>query len=322
MPKNNYDDFSMHIQALLEDPLWNDFRGVDDARSIHKNRIDVPEEAQDGHTLVYDYANKKMKWVSLTDMQTEIAANEAGIEALKTAPITNIHGKAIQEVTMSVDGLGLSYDHATDSMKWTTIKVDTSLIEARLVTAENDISKLKTDVQTLSGTTGSIGSIIDRIELLESAQFIYTVFGEVPAGTVDDVNKVFTLAKLPVEYSERLFLNGIRITRGIDYTVSGTTITLSDPLLTYDILYVDYDTLMEIGQPSKSVYGEVPAGALDNANTIFHLLHAPLEGTERIYINGVRQTRTIDYEISDYMIRFYDAPESDDILSVDYDTLA
>lgn len=50
------------------------------------------------------------------------------------------------------------------------------------------------------------------------------------AGTQNGTNKVFTLPDAIVLASESIFLNGVMLTRGVDYTISGTTVTLSSEL--------------------------------------------------------------------------------------------
>lgn len=50
------------------------------------------------------------------------------------------------------------------------------------------------------------------------------------AGTQNGTNKVFTLPEAIVLASESIYYNGIMLTRGVDYTISGTTVTLSSEL--------------------------------------------------------------------------------------------
>lgn len=74
---------------------------------------------------------------------------------------------------------------------------------------------------------------------------------------------------------------------------------------------------------SNMVFNEVPAGLINNSNTTFTLAFAPIAGTERIYINGIRQKPGIgnDYTISGSTITFTTAPKtkgSGDKLLADY----
>jgi len=57
------------------------------------------------------------------------------------------------------------------------------------------------------------------------------VINETPSGTLDGVNNTFTLANDPVDGSLMLFYNGVlqKPGAGNDYTISGNTITFTDP---------------------------------------------------------------------------------------------
>jgi hypothetical protein len=67
--------------------------------------------------------------------------------------------------------------------------------------------------------------------------------GETPTGTINGSNLVFTLAFAPSPASSvQVYLNGLRMDQGLDYTVSGSTITFasaSDPQ-TGDVLLASY----------------------------------------------------------------------------------
>lgn len=68
------------------------------------------------------------------------------------------------------------------------------------------------------------------------------VDGEEPAGDIDGTNVTYTLANTPVSGSVKLYLNGLRqrVGAGNDYTITGSTITMADPLEIGDILLADY----------------------------------------------------------------------------------
>lgn len=55
------------------------------------------------------------------------------------------------------------------------------------------------------------------------------------SGAQNGTNKVFTLPEAIVLASESIFLNGVMLTRGVDYTISGTTVTLSSELFAPEI---------------------------------------------------------------------------------------
>lgn len=53
------------------------------------------------------------------------------------------------------------------------------------------------------------------------------VDAEVPAGVVDGVNTIFTLASIPTAGSTHLYKNGLRQRPAIDYTIVGQTVTFA-----------------------------------------------------------------------------------------------
>lgn len=64
---------------------------------------------------------------------------------------------------------------------------------------------------------------------LLQAKFISNIWlQETPTGAVDGVNDAFTLSTAPSYNSSlQVFLNGLIQRQGIDYTISGTTITFT-----------------------------------------------------------------------------------------------
>jgi hypothetical protein len=69
------------------------------------------------------------------------------------------------------------------------------------------------------------------------------IFNEVPSGSINDVNVMFTLAHTPVAGTLALYLNGSRLQSGSgnDYTLSGVTITLASAPLTGSNILADYE---------------------------------------------------------------------------------
>lgn len=67
--------------------------------------------------------------------------------------------------------------------------------------------------------------------------------GEAPAGAINNVNKIFTLAHPPTSGSVHFYKNGLRQTESIDYTIVGQTLTLDTAPTTLPVptvLIVDY----------------------------------------------------------------------------------
>lgn len=63
---------------------------------------------------------------------------------------------------------------------------------------------------------------------------------------------------------------------------------------------------------------EIPSGTVDGVNTVFTLANIPTTGSQHIYVNGLRQTPTVDYTISADTITFTVAPVISSNLLADY----
>lgn len=71
---------------------------------------------------------------------------------------------------------------------------------------------------------------------------------------------------------------------------------------------------------SNFVYSEAPSGSINGSNTSFTLANTPTSGTERLYLNGVRQFvgGSNDYTISGATITMNTAPLTGERLIADY----
>ena len=75
------------------------------------------------------------------------------------------------------------------------------------------------------------------------------------------------------------------------------------------------------GTPSSgvSIWGEIPAGAINGTNKNFTTAFSYATGQLGVYVNGVRQRHPDDYtETSASAFQLVSAPLTGDILSVDY----
>ena len=66
------------------------------------------------------------------------------------------------------------------------------------------------------------------------------VFSEVPAGTINGSNTLFTLAFTPTAGTLALYLNGLRLKLTEDYTLATNTITFVVAPISGDRLLADY----------------------------------------------------------------------------------
>lgn len=76
---------------------------------------------------------------------------------------------------------------------------------------------------------GSQPTVDDRLAAIESTNLINFVSNEIPSGTINGINAVFTLANAPIAGSDMVYRNGLRQTRGAteDYQVGGDQITFN-----------------------------------------------------------------------------------------------
>jgi len=97
------------------------------------------------------------------------------------------------------------------------------------------------------------------------------VWGEVPSGTINGTNAVFTLAHTPASATLRVYRNGVRLKLSTDYSVSGTTITFLSGAIPQsgDLLVVDYNDEANTIQGDQGPQG--PPGDATSDSTAIHV---------------------------------------------------
>lgn len=167
--------------------------------------------------------------------------------------------------------------------------------------------------QSIAGVSGSIVSQSIQIGNLEAtARSIGSnkLFSnkEIPSGSIDGINTTYILSHEPVLGSDHIYLNGVLIEdKDNDYSISGSLVTFSNPLLPGMKLHCTY--YYEDSTPVKVFADkESPSGSLDGKNVAFTLQYTPVEESEHIYLNGVLQENGGDYNISGSVITFIEAP--------------
>lgn len=125
------------------------------------------------------------------------------------------------------------------------------------------------------------------------------IFDEMPQGSFDSVNKVFTLIGAPSPpTSLQLYLNGSLLSAGTDYSLSGNTITMYYPTGVGNTLYAYY----QLAGPGTAMVnywsdGEVPTGITNGVNRIFTIKNVPSPlGSLMVFRNGSLMQQGIDYD--------------------------
>ncbi len=144
-----------------------------------------------------------------------------------------------------------------------------------------------------------------------------------PGGAVNGSNASFTLANAPNPSSSlALYRNGLLLERGLDYTVSGSTISFQST----DIPQPG-DTLQASYRVSVSLPGvgfvdqETPAGTMNGVNASFTLSQTPSPAASLVvYLNGLRLSPGVDYTAIGATVTFQTGlePQAADILLCSY----
>jgi hypothetical protein len=177
----------------------------------------------------------------------------------------------------------------------------------------------------VSGLGSSVANLTTLVNNLGSASTnAVFVDAESPAGTINGVNATFTLSQTPLSIgSLTVFRNGVMLTNGVDYTVSGSILAFARNAVpqTGDILQTYY-RVSGTGQASSFADAELPVGTINGTNVTFTVAVAPNPALSlRLYKNGMLLQQNVDYSLSGSTISFVNAkstPQPGDTLSAYY----
>lgn len=126
---------------------------------------------------------------------------------------------------------------------------------------------------------------------------------------VDGATTSFTLPAAAACGTVRLHRNGLRQLAGVDYTVSGSTLTTLFTAASGEELLVDVATPQHVEQ--------VLTG-MDGVKVLYLLDDVPIFGSTRLYRNGLRQAGGVDYSVDGDELTTVFVASSDDSLVVEY----
>jgi len=233
----------------------------------------------------------------------------AAITITYTDSVVNAAATAINNTTTQL-GNTINTNFVVLSQSMDVVKASTSESLNRVTTTLSQ--SIDAFTLTMASQSNMLATIEDLALSSTKSTNIY-VNKEIPIGLIDGTNSTFTLRNEPVNGSEHLYLNGLLIEEGsqTDYTISGSTITFSEPLWEGAKLHCTY---YYATQTTVRLFAdkEAPYGAIDGINTTFQLSHEPVLGSEHIYLNGLLQESSgNDYTITGNIIEFEIAPEVD-----------
>lgn len=173
----------------------------------------------------------------------DIASGPASIDgvtlALEDRVLLKNQTTASQNGVRVFKGTGAAMPRAADVDVWT--EVTGLLVHVQEGTVNNNTLWLS-DADS-GGTIDTTSLTFTQIQIGGGGGLAQTAFvdRETPAGSVNGVNVTFTLANTPYAGSEHVFVNGILQTSGgVDYSISGTTITMTVAPETGDVIRVSY----------------------------------------------------------------------------------
>lgn len=126
------------------------------------------------------------------------------------------------------------------------------------------------------------------------------ITGETPTGSINGSNTAFSVASAYKTGTLKVYKNGVRMKGGgADYTENGNDdFTMVTAPATGTVLLVDYevgDATHSVGTNSLIVQ-ELPSGTINGSNTAFTTARAYIAGSLQVWLNGVLQRLTTDYE--------------------------
>lgn len=185
---------------------------------------------------------------------------------------------------------------------------------------------VRSQKETTSPISIAVGMRISNTVFTEDVDNVSLIQNEVPGGSINGSNTVFTTASVFGTGRLRVYKNGIRLKGGgADYTEAANLqgFTMVTAPATSTVLLVDY----EVGNGANTVgtnsliSDEAVTGSVNSSNTVFTTARAYIGGSLEVYINGLKQYRTTDYVETtpgSGVFTFNVAPLTGDVIRVNY----
>lgn len=184
--------------------------------------------------------------VKVDDSSVEISGDALQVKALG---ITNAmlagsieDGKLLEDYIQTSEVDDATIEFAGGSLNVKNLGIDTAQLADEAVTeAKLDALDAPADAEVLSwnASSGQFEWIVPNADGVKESD---VVVNEIPSGLINSSNVTFTIANTPVTGTVAVYLNGLLQApgAGLDYTISGTTITFVKAPRTNSDLYVSY----------------------------------------------------------------------------------
>ncbi len=217
---------------------------------------------------------------------------------------------SLSGLTTAENALTLTVSSDTSSIS--TLNSILNGLNTTVGTVTNTVTGLTTTVTGVSNTVTTLGNTVTSLSaqvnsITAGSSTAMFADGETPSGTMNGTNAIFSLATAPTPVASlQLFRNGLEQMSGIDFTLSGNTITFLNGNIPKpsDIVQAFY-RFPGTGQTATFSDAEVPSGIINGANTIFTLAAAPNPVLSlKLYKNGMLQQQNGDYTLSGTTVTF------------------
>jgi uncharacterized protein YoxC len=256
----------------------------------------------------------------LNSINNSVAALGTQVAALASSTTVATLQASVTGLTTTVNGLtttvnGLSSTVASNNTAVASLTTNVNSVNATVSGLSTNLTSLQNTVNGLSSTINNLSSVGTTAVFVDS---------EIPGGSVNGTNTSFILANAPSPVSSfQLYRNGLLQSSGVDYSLSGMTITFlagSTPL-TGDILQASY-RLPGTGIGAAFVDAATPTGTINGTNLVFTLASAPNPATSlKLFKNGLLLSQNGDYSLSGSTITFAGTattPQTGDTLLASY----
>lgn len=142
-------------------------------------------------------------------------------------------------------------------------------------------------------------------------------FMETPSGNIDGINVAYALSSSPYpEESLMLFINGVLQVQPVDYVLSGSLISLTQPIWIGSKIVATYSYKRS---GNSIAWLEQPIGLVDGVNSSFDVQNTPNPSNSlMVFVNGILQLKDADYTLTGKTITFYSPPYISDNLAAIY----
>ncbi len=135
---------------------------------------------------------------------------------------------------------------------------------------------------------------------------------------IDGINQTFDLVYNYLNNSTKIYYNGQRLIKGIDYTEIGSNQIFLNTVLTKGKLRADYLAGNTSSNP-EIIINEVPFGLINSINNIFSTSQNYLTSSTELYYNGQKLILNDDYiELNNFQIEMLFIPKSGAKIIIDY----